>query len=287
MRSIRRHLDPAKSRFAFKFQRWWLTPVPRALIRTGIPCGVILLGAWAAMTQPETQRAMALSFLDAKAAVEERPEFMVHALSITGASNPVSADLRVALGVDFPVSSFDLELDQLRATAAEHPAVEAALVRLRPGGVLELTVAERQPALVWREAEGLALLSLDGTKLRAIARRADYPNLPLVAGKGAYDAVDEALALIQAAEPVNHRLRGLIRVGERRWDLVLDRDQRVMLPEQGALAALQKTLLIDTAQELFARDVSHIDLRNPNRPTIRLGGQAQALLTQTSGTEQE
>ncbi|MGR3468121.1 MAG: cell division protein FtsQ/DivIB [Shimia sp.] len=259
--------------------------MPRALMRTGIPCAVVVLGAWAAMTQPETQRAMALSFLDAKTAVEERPEFMVHALSITGASNAVSADLRAALGVRFPVSSFNLDLDALRARAADHAAVKAALVRLRPGGVLELTVAERQPALVWRDAGGLALVSLDGTRLRPIAQRADYAQLPLVAGEGAAEAVDEALDLIHTAAPVGHRLRGLVRVGARRWDLILDRDQRVMLPEDGAVAALERALLLDTAQELFARDISHIDLRNPDRPTLRLGGQAQAMLTRTQGTE--
>ena len=42
-------------------------------------------------------------------------------------------------------------------------------------------------------------------------------------------------------------LRGLVRVGDRRWDLVLDRNQKIMLPEQNAPAALERLIALDKA----------------------------------------
>ena len=46
--------------------------------------------------------------------VIERPEFMLNALSIEGASDNLNAEIREVLGLHFPVSSFDLDLADLR-----------------------------------------------------------------------------------------------------------------------------------------------------------------------------
>ena len=70
----------------------------------------------------------------------------------------------------------------------------------------------------------------------------------------------------------------MVLIGERRWDLVLDRDQRVMLPEAGAVAALNRVIELDRAEDLLARDVAVVDMRNDYRPTIRLGAAAMATL---------
>jgi cell division protein FtsQ len=64
--------------------------------------------------------------------------------------------------------------------------------------------------------------------------------------------VPEALALIDAAGPLSDRLRGLVRVGERRWDLVLDRDQRILSArDRRARRALERVIALDEAQELL------------------------------------
>ena len=48
--------------------------------------------------------------------VIERPEFMLNALSIEGASDSLNAEIREVLGLHFPVSSFDLDIADLRET---------------------------------------------------------------------------------------------------------------------------------------------------------------------------
>ena len=62
------------------------------------------------------------------------------------------------------------------------------------------------------------------------------PDLPLIAGRGA-PATCWTLALLIAAARRWAAAAGLVRVGERRWDLVLDRDQRILLPERGRCGA--------------------------------------------------
>jgi cell division protein FtsQ len=98
--------------------------------------------------------------------------------------------------------------------------------------------------------------------------------------------VPEALALYRAAQPLEARLRGLVRVSARRWDVVLDRDQRLMLPDTESVAALEQIIAIHEAHDLLERDVTHVDLRNPSRPTLRLAGDAHAHLLQIRAIEQ-
>ena len=50
---------------------------------------------------------------------------------------------------------------------------------------------------------------------------------------------------------VHGRLRGLVRVGERRWDVVLDREQRIMLPEQNPIGAVERGIVLSDLQDLL------------------------------------
>ena len=79
-------------------------------------------------------------------------------------------------------------------------------------------------------------------------------------------------------------------MGDRRWDLVLDRNQKIMLPEQNAPAALERLIALDKAEDLLARDILTVDLRNEQRPVLRLSPYAMserrnAMGIETSGSE--
>ena len=82
------------------------------------------------------------------------------------------------------------------------------------------------------------------------------------------------MTLVDAAAPLGDRLRGLQRVGERRWDLVLDRNQRILLPAENPVAALERMIALDSASDVLARDISRVDLRLTARPTIRMQARA-------------
>ena len=80
------------------------------------------------------------------------------------------------------------------------------------------------------------------------------------------------------------RVRGLVRIGERRWDMVLDRGQRIMLPTEKPTVALDRVMQMEATQDLLARDVSVVDMRNPGRPTVRLQHDAVAATRNAGAT---
>jgi cell division protein FtsQ len=59
-------------------------------------------------------------------------------------------------------------------------------------------------------------------------------------------------------------------VGGRRWDLHLDQGVTVKLPENHVREALAQLVKLDREKQLLARDVIVVDLRLPDRVTVRL-----------------
>ena len=276
MRPLR---DPAPSRLSYRMNRLMLTPRFRTFLRFGVPLLAIGFTAtiWAS---DETRRdRVAEKFNDIRRQVEERPEFLVHMMVIEGATPEVEADIRRNVPVDLPVSSFDLDLDVVREVVEGHDPVASATVQIRSGGVLNVTIEERVPVAVFRTLDGLELIDADGHRVIAIAARTDRPDLPLILGEGADARIAEALHILEAAEPVAHRVRGLRRIGTRRWDILLDRDQIVMLPETSPALVAERIMALDRAQDLLARDITVVDFRNPERPVLRLSETAVDALT--------
>lgn len=275
--------DPAPSRLAYRLNRMMLRPLMRRLVRIGLPAFLLALvgGIW---LSDDTRRANLTAGIDGVVdKVQHRDAFMVHSMQIEGASEVVAKGLRMMLPVDLPASSFDIDLAKLREKVRMLDAVEAVELRITPGGVLSAVVTERVPVIMWRHARGLELLDKTGHRVASVTTRDVRKDLPLIAGEGAERAAPEALALIDAAGPVLPRLRGLERISERRWDLVLDKGQRIMLPEEGALRALERVIAMDKAQHLLDRDVADIDLRHPLRPVLRIGNDAQNAIRRARG----
>ncbi len=274
MRPLRR--DPAPSRWGYRLERLMLTPNFRRFLRIGLPVLVVVVAMAVWLGDAGRRAALGAKLTEIRREIETRPEFMVRLLAVEGATDPVAATVRARLALSLPVSSFDLDLAAIRKAAEEIDAVAQAGVRVRTGGVLEVRVTERVPALIWRGRDGLHLLDATGHPVAPLDARSERPDLPLVAGEGARDVVPEAIALLAAAGPIEPRLRGLLRVGARRWDLVLDRDQRILLPEAEPIPALERVIAMQQAQNLLDRDISVVDLRNPARPTIRMQDAAAA-----------
>ena len=270
--------DPAPSRAAYRMHRLWLTPVFRALLRVGVPAFVVTMGFGLYLSDDTRRAALADKVAAVTKSVQERPEFMVTLMAVDGASEPLAAAIRNLLVVEFPVSSFSLDLEAMRAQIETIDAVKSADLRIRAGGILQVDVTERDPAMVWRSAQGLYLVDETGHRIAGLTGRDARPDLALVAGDGADRAVPEALALMAAAEPIAGRIRGLVRMGERRWNLVLDREQRIQLPEEEPVAALERVIALDQAEDILERDLTVVDMRNMQRPTLRLAGDALARL---------
>ena len=266
--------DPAPTRWAWRMQRLMLTPGIRVAFRAGIPfCITLAAGSWY-LADAGRRGAIEQTVAEARANFATRPEFMVNLMAVDGAKDELATYIRESLPLDFPISSFDLDLDAMRATVTDISAVKSATMRIRPGGILQIDVEQRKAVALWRNEDGLVLVDEGGIYVATATSRHARPDLPLIAGEAANDHVGEALELIQAAAPLGARLRGLVRMGARRWDVVLDRNQRIMLPDVEPLRALERVIALEGAQDILTRDVARVDMRLARRPTVQMTNEA-------------
>ncbi|MEO0911704.1 MAG: cell division protein FtsQ/DivIB [Pseudomonadota bacterium] len=265
-----RRPDPAPTRLKYRLERLWLTPSFRRLVRTGLPLFVILAGSLAIATDAGVRGFLAAKSAEIRAAIAARPELSIARVEVTGASPELAARVGLEMAMELPVSALDLDLQALRDRVEALEPVLSARVRVAEENTLEVKVIERVPVAIWRMPEGLRLVDGTGARVDTIAARSERPDLPVLAGLGAERAVEEGLAILKAAAPWAERVRGLVRIGERRWDLVLDREQRIQLPETRPVAALMRIMALDRAKDLLERDLLVVDLRDGARPVVRL-----------------
>lgn len=279
----RREIAP--SRWSYRMQRLWLTPVFRTLFRFGLPI-FIVFGIMGLYLQNDARRSdLAQTFVGLREDFQNRPEFSVNLISVEGASPDLAEAIRAKLDLSLPQSSFDIDLEAARQRVEALDAVEVAQIAVRTGGILQVDITERTPVLLWRTDGRIDMLDAGGFRVASLVARSDRPDLPMIAGEGANRVADEAMAVLAAASPLQARIRGLVRISDRRWDIVLDRDQRILLPAENPVEAVERLLVLDQAQDILARDVAAVDLRIAARPVLRLTPQAQLQMRRANGLE--
>ena len=270
--------DPAPSRTKYKLQRLWLTPMVRGAVRTGVPLLVMLSIATYGLTNDNIREQFTTTLEEARMSIQSRPEFQVELMKVDGATQDVATQIRKTLNLTFPLNSFDLVLEDIKDQIEQLESVKTAGIFLRAGGVLEVQIDERLPVVLWRTGPELEMLDEDGERAGVITSRLDRMDLPLIAGEAAEEQIDEAMELYARAKPIHNRLRGLRRMGLRRWDMILDRGQTIQLPEENAVEALQRVLALNAAQKILDRDIVSVDMRDATRPILRLTDVANEII---------
>lgn len=261
-------------RLRWRLARLWRSRRMRRALTLHIPLTLATLAALTLARDPRAHGWAAARYQEAREALAHEPRFAIAEIAVEGAGAALEADIAAALADLVGRSSLTAPAPALRARIEALPRVAAASVVLEPPAGLRVVVRERQPAALWRIDGALWEIDAEGVRLAQRASRAERPDLPVLAGAGAGDAAREALRLIAQAAPLARRLRGLTRVGARRWDMELRYGQRLMLPADAPEAALAQALAWHAERRIFDKDIEMIDLRLPDRPAFRLRARA-------------
>ena len=262
-------------RVAFRLQRLFLTPSVRRIVGYFVPFGILAVSVCVLLFAGDNYARLAAQAESKVRAVTQRPENLVEGMRIVATSAGLHAELAALVTQSFPAGATEFDADELRRRAEQIPAVKSASVRIDPGGLLTLKVAERMPAVIWRNRDSLALLDEEGEFVTVAGNRASHMELPLITGPGAESAVPEAVQIVSAAKGIKYSLRGLNRVGQRRWDLVLDGGRRVLLPAKEPVEAVRRLMTLEATELLLQRRLLAVDLRETGRTAVRLTPQSQ------------
>ena len=281
-RKMRTTIDPAPSIISYRLMRLMLIPRLRLILALGIPSLVIFCGTLILFSNINVHENIEAFKKDLKRALVERPEFMIKVASVDGASDELAHEIREIMPLDFPLSYFDLDIKYLHKVLNDIPAVASAAIKVTVSGVLQINISERIPAFIWRKDDVISVIDEKGEFIRLATSRLDYPELPLVIGEAANLSIADISSLMEDNQYFLDQVRAFVRVGERRWDLVLDNNLRIMLPQAEFLAAFDRLMLMSESGSLFSNQLSSIDMRLVERPTVRVGAASVDRLTYNS-----
>ena len=199
----------------------------------------------------------------------ERPELSVSKLEIKTTNLDLVNQINAILKLSFPINSIKLDINHIQKIINQIDSVESSNVRIKDSGVLLVEVIERKPVAVYRENDDLTLIDLKGYKINNIFSRNDRKDLPLIVGTEGNYQVKEALEIYQLLSIYLNEIRGLIRIGERRWDIIFKNNKRIKLSEKYPKRSLRKFLSSNKSYLISSNDFVIIDLRFTNKIILR------------------
>jgi cell division protein FtsQ len=199
--------------------------------------------------------------------------FNIASVALTGQNQISREDILTAAGITGRTSLLFLDAEAARRELKKNPWIaEATVLKLYPDS-LQIGVTERQAFALWQKNGQLSVIAEDGTVLEPyVARR--FTGLPLVVGEGAQGRAKEILNLIGRYPEIAASVGAAVLVAQRRWNLRLKNGVDVRLPESGMERALATLVDLDREKKLLSRDITAVDLRLPDRVTVRLSDES-------------
>ena len=186
--------------------------------------------------------------------------FGIGSVSITGNKRTDPRDILAALGLTPGQSIFGADIHAARQRLLSLEWVADAEVRRQYPDSITVTIVEKAPFALWETPNGTYLVERSGRTIGLFDPKS-FPHLPAIAGDGAPGAAADLVEAVVAHRAVAARVVGYQRVSDRRWNLILNGDVVVELPEEDWQKELDvlEHLIVDKA--IMERDIAEIDLR--------------------------
>ena len=210
---------------------------------------------------------------DARDGAANAAGFRITSIALAGNNHVSREEVLATAGISGTTSLLFLDVGEARERLKTNPWIsDATVLKLYPGE-LQIGIKEREAFALWQKEGRVSVIADDGTVLEPYVAP-QLLRLPLVVGSGAQTRAKEFLALLAPHPELRDFVRAAVLVGERRWNLRLKNAIDVELPEARIADALEKLVALDREKNLITRDIVLIDLRLPDRITVRLSDPA-------------
>jgi cell division protein FtsQ len=194
--------------------------------------------------------------------------FAIREVSVAGRSRTDPAELRRFLNVEEGAPIFGFDPAIAAARIASVPWVADVRIRRNLPDKITVSLTERIPAAMWQNNGELAVIDREG-RILTRDNLEEFSYLPLIIGKDAHQHIAGLSTMLNAEPVLADYLESAVRIGERRWDLLLTGGTRVKLPETAPELALAALMKMHAQEKILDRQWVYIDLRVEDRAVFR------------------
>ena len=188
--------------------------------------------------------------------------FGIAEVHLAGNARTPPETILAALGFQPGQSIFGADLQAARRRLLLLDWVADADVQRNYPDAISVRIVEKHPFALWQAPSNTLYVVERSGGLITDKNIEPFVHLPLLAGAGANTGGAEVIEAVAQHRAVQARLSEIVRVSERRWNLILDDGVTVKLPETGWQKELDtlEHLIIDKG--ILERNVVEIDLRS-------------------------
>ncbi|MBY7649808.1 MAG: cell division protein [Candidatus Liberibacter europaeus] len=195
-------------------------------------------------------------------------DFSIEKIRIIGNVETSEVDIIRCLGVNWNKSLISFDAAIVQNNLLKLPWISHAEIHRIYPNTIEIRIKERDPYAIWQRDANFFLIDKDGDIIESFSN-AKFSYLPKLIGKGVNREIKSFAKLLEFSE-IAKLVKAYNWIAERRWDMHLQNGIVVNLPEEKFSDALFKLLELQNKYKIFDRDISVIDMRIPDRITIRL-----------------
>lgn len=244
----------------------WLGRVKRFGLIGGALVFTLWVGAWLHFSESYIK---ASDWLEQKTlTVSADMGFSVENILVEGRIHADADVLKALINVQKGDPLFSFNPAEAKELVERISWVRSAHVERRLPDTIYIGLEERKPLALWQKDGKLRLIDERGEEI-STDRLSRFKSLIVVMGKGAPQKAPELLGNLSAEPILYERTQTVKWIERRRWNLTLDNNITVKLPEDDIGFALRRLALAQEEDELLDKDITAIDLREPDRIVVR------------------
>ena len=200
-------------------------------------------------------------------AMSARAGFRLREVLLVGREQVSREAMLAASELELGSPTLGLDADLMREKLERNRWIKRARVTTRLPDTVFIEIEERRPFALWQRDGRLRLIDDEGEVItdRQLYR---YAHLPLIVARSEPERAHPVLEMLGREPDLARRVRALIEVGGRRWNVRIDNGIDVRLPEAEPATAWSELAQLDRRHALLARHISTIDLRIPSRIVV-------------------
>ncbi len=192
----------------------------------------------------------------------------VEEVILQGRLNESPKDIKRVLGIQLGAPMLSIDLQNVRERLEALPWIRLASLERQYPSTIRINIVERQPTARWQLKNKLVLIDTDGNIITS-QKLEKFSDLIVVVGKGAPIEASSLMSIFAREPELKKRVNAAVRVGNRRWDIVMDNGVYVRLPEKKPEVAWRRFGRLEREHKLLKQDLLSIDLRIPDQMIVR------------------
>ena len=232
----------------------------RYALISGILLGLVLGGVWYILSANR----LYVMYNKIRVAASRSLDAYAYNMVIDGNKFVPVQDIVNACGVRMNDELLFADLWDIKHNLEQIPWISQVTVKRFLRGVISVSIQEREPAVVFREGQNLYLADRFG-KIIVEDNERVFRGLVVVSGEESLLNLNELLFIIDSEPLLSRLVLEVSRIGKRRWDVLLNGDLLVRLPEHKPYYAWHKLAELQRSRAIVTDELSVIDMRVPGK----------------------